>query len=317
VFVDAWDGELLRQPDLGQTLRVLATDGPGVLYAGDLGSRIVSCVRAAGGLLTREDLASYAPVVTGAQSTPYRGFDLRTPLAASGAGVLAPLLGELQPFDLSALEPLGAERLSLLAEASGRVWFRRGAEAEPGCTDHFSVADTEGNVVACTTTLQALMGSGVTVPGTGILLNNAMGLFVAEPGLRNSIGSGKPTVTNMCPTVGLRADGRAAFSSGASGARRIPSMLTQAFTLTIDHAWSLDRAVAAPRFHYERGSPLLVEEGLAPETLAELERRGYQVDVRPWHGTDLGGQAPVLWYTEEGALFGAPDPRRHGAAVGL
>jgi gamma-glutamyltranspeptidase/glutathione hydrolase len=175
-------------------------------------------------------------------------------------------------------------------------------------------ADARGNVVSVTTTLQMLMGSGVTVPGTGIVLNNGMGLFEAAPGRPASIGAGKRAITNMCPTVVLH-HARPMLAIGASGGRRIPSMVTQAATLMIDHGWPGDQALAAPRYHHTVDDPLLVEEGFLRTTLDALEEQGYHVSVRPWAGTDLGGQAPALWFDTDGRLFGAPDPRRHGGAA--
>jgi gamma-glutamyltranspeptidase/glutathione hydrolase len=171
-------------------------------------------------------------------------------------------------------------------------------------------------VVACTTTLQRLLGSAVTVPGTGILLNNAMALFDPRPGQSNSVGPAKQVITNMCPTVVVR-QGKAMLSSGASGGRLIPSMLTQAFTLAIDHGFSMDRALRAPRFHHEGDGRLLIEEGLSEPALTGLAAQAYQIDIYPANGTALGGQAPAIWFDNEGRLFGMPDPRRHGAAVAV
>ena len=350
VFMDAWDGDRLRQPDLARSLRRLADD-PRDLYAGQLADQIVDYLRNAGGLLDYPDLAEYQPWIGPATRSRYRNVELRTPGAGSGAGVLIPLLGALQHCDLASLEPLGGERIGLLAATAGRIWpdrleragfageFNAGEDLlQPGywstvaedvrlqrtqgvrvsdgqgCTNHFSLADVDGNVVACTTTLQLLLGSAVTVPGTGILLNNAMGLFDPRRGHPNSVGSAKRAMTNMCPTVIVR-DRQAVLSSGASGGRRIPSMLAQAFTLAIDHGFSVDRAWRAPRFHHEGDGHLVIEEGLPDAALATLAAQGYQLDVRPANGTDLGGQSPAIWFDEKRGLFGAPDPRRHGAAV--
>jgi hypothetical protein len=59
---------------------------------------------------------------------------------------------------------------------------------------------------------------------------------------------------------------------------------------------------------------LSVEAGLPAETLTAL-RQHYEVDIQPWGSLELGGQSPMLWFTPDGALFGAPDPRRHGGAA--
>jgi gamma-glutamyltranspeptidase/glutathione hydrolase len=147
------------------------------------------------------------------------------------------------------------------------------------------------------------------VPGTGIVLNNGMGLF--EPA---SLAPAKTALTNMCPTIVLR-DGHPVLAIGASGGRRIPSMVTQAATLMMDHGWPGDDALAAPRYHWVGTGPVAVEDRFAEATLTALRKLGYDLTVHPWDGTELGGQAPVLWFDHESRLFGAPDPRRHGGAA--
>jgi len=286
VFMDAWQGERLQQPDLARSLRRLAEYGSADFYTGQLAKQIVAYLQSIGGLLDLADFASCEPVIVPAQRGCYRDFELRTSNGASGAGVLLPLLRELETSDLASMEPLGAQRMGLLADATGRQWPDRFTRDRG--TSHFSIADTDGNVVACTTTLQALLGSGVTVPGTGIVLNNAMTLFDARPGLPNSIGPGKRAITNMCPTVVLH-DGKPRLSTGASGGRRIPSMLVQLLTLALDNGFSIPQALRAPRFHHEGDRHLLLEEGLSDSTLAELAAQGFQIDLRPANGPDLGG----------------------------
>jgi gamma-glutamyltranspeptidase/glutathione hydrolase len=283
----------------------------------------------------------------------YRDYEVRTSGVGSGGGAFLPMLHALERFPLGEMEPLGVERMDLLAAVLGVVWpdrlagvslteaglieaerlqgaayadevasrVRAGAGRGPrlaavgpdGCTNHFSLADAGGNVVACTTTLQLLMGSTVTVPGTGILLNNAMGLFDPHPGAPNSVGPGKPTLTNMCPTIVLRG-GKAVLSTGASGGRRIPSMIGQAVTLALDHGWSMDLALTAPRFHHEGSGRLILEDSLPADVQVGLRERGYTLDVRDWFSTDLGGQAPAVWYAG-GEPYAVPDPRRHGGAA--
>jgi gamma-glutamyltranspeptidase / glutathione hydrolase len=323
VFVDAWEGHRLRQPDLAATLRVLAREGAAALYRGDIGSSIVRYLRSQGGVLDQPDLAAVSPTIQPAHHCRYRGMDVFTPGAGSGAGVLAPLLTALDRFDLAGLDPLGVERMARLIDATGGAWSDRlgPAVAPPastavdgGCTDHLVVADTRGNVASVTTTLRALMGSGVTVPGTGIVLNNALTLFDVEADRPGALAPGKPAVTNMCPTVVVH-DGRPRLAIGASGGRHIPSMVAQAATLMLDHTWPGDRALGAPRYHAVAQSPVLVEDTLPEAALAGLRQRGYDLRVRPWATQELGGQAPVVWFEADGGLFGAPDPRRHGGAV--
>jgi gamma-glutamyltranspeptidase/glutathione hydrolase len=317
VFVDAWELDLLRQPDLSRTLSALADEGPSLLYAGDLGAEIVRYLRGEGGILDQRDLQQYAAEIGPASHTRYRGFDIFTSGARSGGGVLLPILQRLELANVMSCPPLGGERMSAIVDATADVWRRRLAApiaADTGCTDHLVIGDTSGNVVSVTSTLQMLMGSGVTVPGTGVVLNNGMGLFSNQPGRPDSLEPGKRAITNMCPTVVIR-DRQPLAAIGGSGGRRIPSMVVQPLTLMLDHTWPGDRAVAAPRYHTTGRGPLLVEAGLPRETLDTLRSRGDEVEIQSWGSLGLGGQSPVLWFDAEGGLCGAPDPRRHGGAA--
>jgi len=307
VFVDAWEADHLRQPELAATLDAIAQDGPSLLYTGSLAAPIVDFLQTAGGILDREDLARYSPEVCRATHTRYHDFDVFTTGTDTGGGVLSAILGRLDTTD----DPLGPQRMTALVDATAEVWSRRlGAtvRADSGCTDHLVVGDTRGNVVSVTTTLQMLMGSGVTVPGTGIVLNNGMSLFSPD-----TLAPGKKATTNMSPTIVLR-DGKPVLAIGGSGGRRIPAMVAQPITLALDHAWAGDRAIAAPRYHTTGDGSLIVEAGLPVETLTALGKR-YEVEVQPWGSLELGGQSPMLWFSADGVLFGAPDPRRHGGAA--
>lgn len=352
-FLDSFEGDRLRQPELGRTLRLLAAEGPRVFYEGEIADRIVAHLRSLGGILDQEDLAGYRPELGEAYRSTYRRFTLYTPGPGCGADIVVPALQTLEGFDLPALEPLGAERLALIAEVLGRAWrdrlalsgdlpegnpaaemFSEGYAARmraeilrggkppsavpqpPGGTNHLSVADAEGNIVACTATTMKNLGSGVLVPGTGIVLNNGVGLFDPVPGRPNSLGAGKRSITNMCPTVVLE-KGRPLLGIGASGGRRVESMILQALTLVLDHGWRPDEALAAPRLHYHGGPYFFLEDRYPKETLEGLAARGYSVAPREWGSPDLGGQAPLVWIDAAGKLFGAPEPRRTGAAAGL
>jgi gamma-glutamyltranspeptidase/glutathione hydrolase len=319
VFVDAWDVERLRQPDLASTLAALADDGPAVLYSGDLGAEIIRYVRAHGGILDQHDLANYVPEILHAERCTYHGFEVYTASFHSGGGVLLPLLQRLERAELSRDDPLGPRRMLAVVDATAEVWSSRlgtNVTADMACTDHLVVGDTRGNVVSVTSTLQMLMGSGVTVPGTGIVLNNGMSLFSDRPGRPDTVAAGKKATTNMCPTIVVRVgDGAPVLAIGGSGGRRIPNMITQPLTLMLDHDWAGDEALAAPRYHTTGSGPLLLEAGLPERTRSALTGRGYDVEVQPWGSLELGGQSPLLWFERGGELSGAPDPRRHGGAA--
>ena len=115
-----------------------------------------------------------------------------------------------------------------------------------GSTTHLGTMDADGNAVALTQTLLALWGSRVTIPGTGVLMNNGMMWFDPEPGRPNSIGGRKKPLSNMAPTLVTR-DGEAIASLGSSGGRRIQNCNAQLVMNIVDAGLSAQDAINAPR----------------------------------------------------------------------
>ncbi len=188
-------------------------------------------------------------------------------------------------------------------------------------TTHFSVADAEGNWVACTSTINTSFGSKVVVPGTGIVLNNEMDDFSAQPGVANYFGlvgaeanavaPGKRPLSSMSPTIVLK-DGKSILAVGAAGGPTIISQTLLAIIRTIDFGMAPKAALAAPRFHHQwRPDELRVENRLPGKVVAELEKRGHKV-VRA--GTIGVSQAVGL--SPKGGFDGAADPRVEGLAEG-
>ncbi len=173
--------------------------------------------------------------------------------------------------------------------------------------------DADGNVVSTTQTLNAGFGSKVTVPGTGMLLNNCMHLMDPNPGRTNSIAPNKRILSSMSPTIVLR-DGKPFMAIGTPGGVRIFGSVMQAIINVIDHGMSLQQAVEAPRL-WDRGPSLELETGFAnlPELKAELERRGHMVE------TPLkvaGGMNGILVDPETGLFHGGACWRADGAPMG-
>ncbi len=117
-------GETFRQPQLGDTLRKIAAEGPGGFYEGDVARRIVETVTRAGGIMTRVDLAEYRAVWRVPLEGSYRGHRVvAMPPPSSGGVALLQLLGMLERFDVP---PFGsAERVHLFAELEKRVFADR------------------------------------------------------------------------------------------------------------------------------------------------------------------------------------------------
>lgn len=187
-------------------------------------------------------------------------------------------------------------------------------DGEGRSTTHCCAIDADGNVVSTTQTLNAGFGSKVTVPGTGMLLNNCMHLMDPNPGRTNSIAPNKRILSSMSPTIVLR-DGQPFMAIGTPGGVRIFGSVMQAIINVIDHGMSLQQAVEAPRL-WDRGPTLELETGFAnlQDLRADMERRGHSVE------TPLkvaGGMNGVLVDPETGLLHGSACWRADGAPMGF
>jgi gamma-glutamyltranspeptidase/glutathione hydrolase len=191
-------------------------------------------------------------------------------------------------------------------------------------TTHFSAADAEGNWVACTATINTSYGSKVVVPGTGVVLNNEMDDFSAQPGVANYFGlvgaeanavaPGKRPLSSMSPTIVLR-NGKPILSVGAAGGPTIITQTLLAIIHTVDFGCDPAEALAQPRFH-QQWSPdeLRIEKKFPPEVRRELERRGHKLKE-----FDAIGACQAVGLARDGKTFlGAHDPRvTDGKAAGF
>ncbi|MGE0158867.1 MAG: gamma-glutamyltransferase [Gemmatimonadales bacterium] len=199
------------------------------------------------------------------------------------------------------------------------------ARREGRHTTHLSVVDRHGGAVAFTTTLNTWYGSKVVAEGTGVLLNNEMDDFTVRPGEpnffglvqgeANAIAPGKRMLSAMTPTLVLDEGGRLSHVLGTPGGATIITTISQLVSSIVDHGLSLADAVAAPRVHHQHLPDLLQVEpgGLPASVVRELEAIGHEVRERP----ELSGDVQAIAVRADGALEGAPDPRRGGVAIGL
>ena len=188
-------------------------------------------------------------------------------------------------------------------------------------TTHFSVLDAAGNRVAGTITLNGWFGTGIVVPGTGILLNNQMDDFVMKPGVpnmyglvgaeANSIAPGKRPLSSMSPTFVEGERGVAIL--GTPGGSYIPSMVLLGI-LNWSAGADARAIVAAPRLHHQyRPDVVFAEPGaFSADERAELERRGHA--FRDWPAT-IGNMHVVTWDVATGKVDAASDPRWGGGAA--
>ena len=186
-------------------------------------------------------------------------------------------------------------------------------------TTHLSVVDGDGNAVALTTTLNGRFGCGLLVPGVGFLLNNEMDDFATAPGRpntygliqgeANSVAPGKRMLSSMSPTIAWR--GIEVLVLGSPGGSRIPTATAQVFLALIVDGDGLQEAVDRPRIHHQWMPDVLVVEtdALSPETAAELERRGHELE-----SVRAIGEVHAVRFSSTDLVEAAQDPRGPGAA---
>jgi gamma-glutamyltranspeptidase/glutathione hydrolase len=181
---------------------------------------------------------------------------------------------------------------------------------ESGGTTHLGVVDKSRNVVTLTQTL--LSWSGVVLPGTGIVMNDAMGWFDPEPGHANSIAPGKRGLNNMSPVI-LLSDGKPWLTLGAPGGRRIIGTVAQVISNLLDHHMGVQAAISAPKIDCSEPATKL-DARIPEEVRAALESRGHRLAVV--EGTPGASPSAVLIDHRTGRLHGGEDPFSEGVATG-
>lgn len=192
---------------------------------------------------------------------------------------------------------------------------------ESNDTTHFSMMDMEGNVVSSTQTINGKFGSGLVVPGTGVLLNSEMDDFVSKPGVPNKFGAVggeenaiapfKRPLSSMSPTIIVR-DGEPVLSLGSPNGTRIISCVLHTVLNYVVHEFTLYRTVASLRYHHQ-WSPdeIRVEEPYFDQkTKSALENMGYKIKESSY-------PCRVQAVAKEGSKIRAvSDPRGEGYALG-
>ena len=186
-------------------------------------------------------------------------------------------------------------------------------------TTHLVAVDAERNVVSLTESVECYFGSGVTVPGTDMILNDTMHDFEPHPGMVNSVGPGKIPMSNMAPTIVLR-DGEPVLALGSAGGPRIVSSTLQVLLNVIEYELELQDAVMAPRIHLD-GARLQLEQAVGRGVARKLQEMGHSIQIKKRTGKeDPGlyfGGVHAVQISQDNRLIGAPDSRRDGLAAGL
>jgi gamma-glutamyltranspeptidase/glutathione hydrolase len=324
------EGELFRFAALAEALERYGAEGAEPFCGGEIAAALSSHVVAGGGTLGPGDIAAYKPIERQPIRVRFRGTEVLTNPPPSSGGILV-------AYCLALLERLG-ERSGpeQLVAAMGAANDARGeafAEAlygdglERSLLDTTALDRTAGDLLGSTTHISALdgdgmcasvtcsngSGSGVLVPGTGVILNNMLGEEDLNPLGFHAIAPGRRVPSMMAPTVVLR-DGEIELGLGSAGSNRIRSAILQTIVRAVEQGMGAGEAVRAPRLHFEQGV-VQAEPGIDEEALARLEARGLPVLRRPAINLFFGGVQAVAREHGTGTVSGGGDPRRGGSVA--
>lgn len=334
-------GFRLRQPKLARTLRRIASHGAQDFYQGEMAGAIARDMQVHGGLITEDDLRSFAlPVEREPLAGSYRGLRVLT-VPPPGGGrqlllslqILEMLLTDGRSSDRDWYEAIALavytalrdceqsagwtaeieQYLALLAmEARNRgVLPDLSLAPAAGETTHLNVADRHGNIVALTQSIQSLFGAKVANRDLGFVYNN----YLCTTS-RDALAPRCVPPSNVAPTLvmgGGPGGSVPLLALGAAGSC-ITSSILQVISGVVDGHRRVDEAVAAPRLHVRQSRIVWLEENAArDEVVSRLQSHFPALELQSQHDYKLGCVQALQW-TSRASLAGAADPRRDGTA---
>lgn len=179
-----------------------------------------------------------------------------------------------------------------------------------GDTVYFTVVDKDRNAVSFINSLFQGFGSGVVVPGTGLLLQDRGALFSLDPDHPNRIEGRKRPYHTIIPAMAFK-DGKPWLSFGVMGGDLQPQGHVQVLLNMIEFGMNVQEAGEAPRASHSSGGGVGLENGISPQVAAELIRKGHAVKT----SGPMGGYQAIHIDWERGVLFGGTDPRKDGTVA--
>ena len=342
-------GQVFRAPGQAEVLRRIAKEGRAGFYEGEVAEDMIASLQALGGTHTLDDLSATACDYTTPVSGPYQGVDLvEHPPNGQGATAIL-MLNILRHFDLRAMEPFGAARAHVEAEAAKLAYDARNRFiADPGHTtrlDHMLSPETAAKLAALIDPKRAMpqaaplteavhrdtiyitvvdrdrmavsliysvfwgFGSGFASSKFGINFQNRGAGFTLAKGHPNEAAGGKRPMHTIIPGM-IRQDGRALMPFGVMGGAYQPCGHARFVTNLVDYGMDLQDAIDAPR-SFSGPEGMEVERGYSDQVRAELAAMGHSVVIPQ---TPLGGAQAIR--IDGDVLVGASDPRKDGCALG-
>lgn len=356
-------GELFTNPSLAATYEKIATGGRDAFYKGDIARTIAAYIKEQGGFLHYDDLAAHKSNWVEPLSTNYRGYDVWE-LPPNGQGITAlQMLNILEGYDIEGMGFGSPDYIHALVEAKKLAFADRAkyfadpdfsqapidwllskdyagqrralidpkkaakrVDAGPyqGDTVYLTTADKDGNMVSLIQSNYRGMGSGMTPPGLGFILQDRGELFSLTPGHANVYAPGKRPFHTIIPAFVTR-NGKPWLSFGVMGGGAQPQMHVQILLNMIDFGMNLQEAGDAPRvLHSGSSQPtgelmldggyISLEQGISWQTKRALLQKGHQ--IREALGP-FGGYQAIMRRADNGVYVGASESRKDGQAAGF
>ena len=238
-------------------------------------------------------------------------------------------VGDPEYFDVPISELLSPKRIKELKSTidSNKASTVKQVKAykprkESKDTTHFSIIDKDGNAVSNTYTLGLSFGSGVTIPGTGILMNSQMNNFAYRYGDKNDIGRGaspgnkfepgKKPMSTMAPTIIFDKDDKLFLITGSPGGSDIPAAILRVITGVIDFGLDIGEATMLPRIHKDWPyTGLEHERAVSRDIVRRLNSMGHDTEYE----TTIGSTQSI--HIVDGINNGFADLRRPNAGVSV
>jgi gamma-glutamyltranspeptidase/glutathione hydrolase len=348
-------GTIQRMPQYAESLKLIARDGPKAMYGGPLGQAIGDFLDSVGGHIVADDVAAHAcdwvePVAFDAYGhrvcvappnsqailhamsiALLDGFDLGSPQSAQATHLQVeamkvayqdrPRIADPAFVDVPLAEMVSEEHLRAgRASIDPTRASRPAVGATAGDTIYLCAADRDGTMVSLIQSLREPFGSGLMVPGVGIMLNDRAKDFGIADGDPNQIAPGKRPRHSLTPAMALK-NGKPAFAYGTSGGDGQPYTVLQLHTNLLAFGMDPQEALDAPRWTIDpapagpaKGS-IAFEDRVSQETLDGLAALGHPVKTVEGFSDDCGRASVVQIDYERGILLGGADPRSDGAAL--
>ena len=349
-------GEMFYQPQLAESLKLIAQNGARDFYEGALAERIVAGLSAVGSPITKADLAKTRTRTVDAVSLDYGDVTLFAPPAPTQGLATLMTMGILRELGPKNWAEGDADHFHLVVEAIKQAFLERDQIGDPdfalddftamldpanlkaaaanistskaldwphpfrhGDTVFLAAKDAQGN---CASVLQSTYfdwGSGVVAGDTGIVWQNRGAAFTTNPDHPNSFKPGKRPFYTLNPGLALK-NGKPHLLYGTQGADGQPQTLAMLLTRVLDFGLSPADALAKPRFllgkTFSDSNDSLKLEVDAGDEVFDTLSKRGHILRAIEAQSALAGQAGIIRIDEGGFVDGAHDPRSDGMAIG-